>query len=150
MPSEELMMRPLRVLVVEDNPADIDLLQECLDLEGSQVNVDFVHDGFEAISYLHADRASRPHLVILDLNLPGLSGCDVLGRIRGDAELRQLPVVILTHSDAQSDILKTYALGANCYITKPSTLEGFRRVVRQLEDFWFCLVKLPVLSPSPR
>jgi CheY-like chemotaxis protein len=135
MPSEELMMRPLRVLVVEDNPAD---------------NVDFVRDGFEAISYLHADRASPPHLVILDLNLPGLSGCDVLGRIRGDAELRQLPVVILTHSDAQSDILKTYALGANCYITKPSTLEGFRRVVRQLEDFWFCLVKLPALSPSPR
>lgn len=141
-------MSPLRVLVVEDNPADIDLLQECLDLEESHVDVDFVKDGFEAMSYLRQHLTSRPHVVILDLKLPGLSGCDVLGRIRGDAEFRHTPVVILTHSDAQSDILKTYALGANCYITKPSTLQGFRHVVRQLEDFWFCLVKLPMLSAS--
>jgi chemotaxis family two-component system response regulator Rcp1 len=143
-------MCPLRVLVVEDNPADIDLLQECLDLEDSKVNVDFVHDGLEAMSYLRQNLESKPHVVILDLNLPGLSGCDVLGRIRADSEFRHTPVVILTHSDAQSDILKTYALGANCYITKPCTLQGFRHVVRQLEDFWFCLVKLPTLSPSPR
>ena len=142
-------MSPLRVLVVEDNPADIDLLQECLDLEASHVSVDFVHDGLEAMSYLRQHLGgSRPQVVILDLNLPGLSGCEVLGRIRGDADFRHTPVVILTHSDAQSDILKTYALGANCYITKPSTLEGFRHVVRQLEDFWFCLVKLPMLSAS--
>src|SRR4029079_5029597 len=102
MPSEDLMMKPLRVLVVEDNPADIDLLQECLDLDD-----------------------------------------------RSDAELRHVPVVILTHSDTQSEILNTDALGANCYITKPSTLHGFRQVVHQLEDSWFGLVKLPVAAPSP-
>jgi len=142
-------MRPLRVLVVEDNPADIDLLQECLDLEDSKIDVAFVRDGLAAMAYLRQNALLKPQIIILDLNLPGLSGCDVLGRIRGDAELRHTPVVILTHSDAQSDILKTYALGANCYLTKPSTLQGFRQVVRQIEDFWFCLVKLPVLSSTP-
>ena len=137
------------MLVVEDNPADIDLLQECLDLEDSKIDVAFVRDGLAAMAYLRQNALLKPQIIILDLNLPGLSGCDVLGRIRGDAELRHTPVVILTHSDAQSDILKTYALGANCYLTKPSTLQGFRQVVRQIEDFWFCLVKLPVLSSTP-
>ena len=136
-------MKPLRVLVVEDNPADIDLLKECLDIENLPITIDYVHDGNAAMAFLYR---GRPDIVILDLNLPGLSGYDVLARIRDDQSLRHTPVLILTHSEAQSDIYKTYVLGANCYITKPATLQGFRHVVRQIDRFWFSLVKLPPAS----
>ena len=132
----------LKVLLVEDNPADVDLLLECLNPAQPSLSVHVVHDGASAIDYLK--RGSPTHVVILDLNLPGMSGYDVLSQIKHDAQLRQTPVVVLTHSDAPRDVARTYELGANCYITKPASLQGFRHVVKQLEDFWFGLVRLPL------
>jgi chemotaxis family two-component system response regulator Rcp1 len=143
-------MASLNVLVVEDNPADADLLLECLGMSDSTLAVNVVGDGLSAMAYLRANATSEPHVVILDLNLPGLSGYEVLGEIKEDPRLRRIPVVVLTHSDAQIDVLRTYDLGANCYITKPGNLQGFRRVVKQLEEFWFELVRLPQSSrPRP-
>jgi chemotaxis family two-component system response regulator Rcp1 len=135
-------MSLLKVLLVEDNPADVDLLLECLQPTQPAVSLDIVHDGQSAMEYLR--NGPPPHVVILDLNLPGMSGYDVLGQIKHDAQLRRTPVVILTHSDAPRDVLRTYELGANCYITKPGSLNGFRQVVKQLEDFWFGIVRLPL------
>jgi two-component system, chemotaxis family, response regulator Rcp1 len=135
-------MASLNVLLVEDNPADVDLLLECLQPEDSEFSLHVVTDGHAALAYLK--NATRPHLVILDLNLPGLSGYEVLGLIKDDERLRKTPVVILTHSEAPRDVMRTYELGANCYITKPGSLQGFRHVVKQLEEFWFGLVRLPL------
>jgi chemotaxis family two-component system response regulator Rcp1 len=137
-------MASLSVLLVEDNPADVDLLLECLQPDNSTLSFHVVGDGLAAMTYLRANGVSRPHVVILDLNLPGLTGYQVLGAIKDDAQLRRTPVVILTHSDSQTDVMKTYELGANCYITKPGTLQGFKDAVRQLEQFWFGLVRLPL------
>ena len=137
----------IQVLLVEDNPGDVRLTKEALK-EGKLLNhVSVVGDGVEALSFLrrqgkYAD-AVQPELILLDLNLPKKDGREVLAEIKADPCLRRIPVVILTTSSAEEDILRTYDLHANCYITKPVDLEQFMRVVKSIEDFWVSVVKLP-------
>jgi len=135
------------VLLVEDNPGDVRLTKEALK-EGKMLNrVTVVGDGVEALSFLrrqgkYAD-AGQPDLILLDLNLPKKDGRQVLAEIKADPGLKRIPVVVLTTSSAEEDILKTYDLHANCYVTKPVDLEQFMRVVKSIEDFWITVVKLP-------
>ncbi len=138
----------VRILVVEDNPADADLLGEHLQGLGRPIELTTVADGATALARLRSPGCELPDLVILDLNLPGLSGCDVLDDIKQDPLLRRLPVVVFTHSDAESDVAKTYDLGANCFITKPKTLADFRLAVNRLQEFWFRVATLPPLPPK--
>jgi chemotaxis family two-component system response regulator Rcp1 len=137
----------IQVLLVEDNPGDVRLTKEALK-EGKMLNrVTVVGDGVEALSFLrrqgkYAD-AGQPDLILLDLNLPKKDGRQVLAEIKADPGLKRIPVVVLTTSSAEEDILKTYDLHANCYVTKPVDLEQFMRVVKSIEDFWVTVVKLP-------
>src|SRR5919197_4493518 len=137
----------IEVLLVEDNPGDVRLTKEALK-EGKLLNhVTVVGDGVEALSFLriqgqYAD-AAPPDLILLDLNLPKKDGRQVLAEIKTDPSLRRIPVVVLTTSSAEEDILKTYDLHANCYVTKPVDLEQFMRVVKSIEDFWVTVVRLP-------
>jgi len=137
----------IQVLLVEDNPGDVRLTKEALK-EGKMLNrVTVVGDGVEALSFLrrqgkYAD-AGQPDLILLDLNLPKKDGRQVLAEIKVDPGLKRIPVVVLTTSSAEEDILKTYDLHANCYVTKPVDLEQFMRVVKSIEDFWITVVKLP-------
>ena len=133
-------LRPLKVLVVEDNPAEAELLLECRSNGSVQWTV--VKDGFEALNHLRADPRAAD-LVILDLNLPGLEGHEVLTDIRADAQLRTLPVIVFSHSAAQRDIARAYAEGANCYVTKPTNFDELERTVSLLETFWLGVVSLP-------
>lgn len=139
--------RPVEVLLVEDNPGDVRLTVEALKEGRVHVNLNVVRDGVEALMYLrreemHAD-ARRPDLVLLDLNLPRKDGREVLSEVKADPVLRRIPIVVLTTSAAEQDILRTYELHANCYINKPVDLDQFIRVVQSIEDFWFTVVKLP-------
>lgn len=139
--------RSIDVLLVEDNPGDVRLTMEALK-EGKMLNhVSVVGDGVEALSLLRRqgkyEQAARPDVILLDLNLPKKDGREVLAEIKTDPDLRRIPVVILTTSSAEQDILRTYDLHANCYITKPVDLEQFIRVVKLIEDFWLTIVKLP-------
>lgn len=143
----ETMNRPVEILLVEDNPGDVRLTKEAL-REGKLVNnVSVMGDGVEALAFLrHEGRykdAPHPDVVLLDLNLPKKDGRDVLAEIKEDSRLRRIPVVILTTSSAEQDILKTYDLHANCFITKPVDLDQFIKVVQMIEDFWLTIVKLP-------
>lgn len=137
----------IEVLLVEDNPGDVRLTKEALK-EGRLLNrVNVAGDGVEALAYLgregkYAD-AVQPGLILLDLNLPKKDGREVLAEIKADPKLRRIPVVVLTTSSAEEDILKTYDLHANCYITKPVDLDQFIRVVKSVEEFWVTVVKLP-------
>ena len=138
---------PIEILLVEDNPGDVRLTQEVL-REGRIHNVlNVASDGVEALDYLyrrgdHAD--ARPQdLILLDLNLPKMNGREVLAEIKRDPELRKIPVVVLTTSSAEADVLSAYDLHANCYITKPVDLDQFERVIRSIEDFWLAIVRLP-------
>jgi len=142
-----LNQRSIEILLVEDNPGDVRLTEEALK-EGKVINrLSVVPDGVEAIEYLRkrGDYASAatPDLVLLDLNLPKKDGREVLAEVKQDPELRKIPVVVLTTSRDEQDILKSYDLHANCYITKPVDFEQFIRVVRAIEDFWLSVVKLP-------
>lgn len=135
------------ILLVEDNPGDVRLTEEAL-REGKVKNRLFVvNDGVDAISYLRRrdgyQDAIKPDLILLDLNLPRKDGRQVLEEIKEDPELRTIPVVVLTTSAAEEDILKSYNLHANCYITKPVDLEQFLKIVQSIEDFWLSVVKLP-------
>ena len=139
--------RPIEILFVEDNPGDVRLTQEALREAKMCVNVRVAWDGEEAIEYLrkegqYAD-ALRPDLILLDLNLPRMSGREVLAEIKADTDLRSIPVVVLTGSKAEADVAKTYNLHANCYVTKPADLDQFIRVVQSIESFWLTIVKLP-------
>jgi chemotaxis family two-component system response regulator Rcp1 len=139
--------RPIEILMVEDNPGDVRLTIEALK-EGKVRNHFFtVEDGEQAMKYLRRQQpyaeATRPDLILLDLNLPKKNGREVLAEIKDDAELKRIPVVILTVSEAEQDILKSYNLHANCYITKPVNLEQFIEVVKSIEDFWLTVVMLP-------
>jgi chemotaxis family two-component system response regulator Rcp1 len=139
--------RPIVILMVEDNPGDVRLTVEALK-EGKVRNIlHTVEDGEEAMKFLHRQetytQAPRPDLVLLDLNLPKKNGREVLAEIKVDPELRRIPVVILTVSKAEQDIVKTYDLHANCYINKPVDLEQFLTVVQSIENFWLTVVKLP-------
>jgi CheY-like chemotaxis protein len=140
-------LKPVEILLVEDNPGDVRLTKEALKESKIINNLNVVTDGIEAIAYLNnqGDFKSkpRPELILLDLNLPKKDGREVLAEIKQDKELARIPVVILTTSEADEDILKTYELHANCYITKPVDIEQFIKVVKSVGDFWFSIVKLP-------
>ncbi len=139
--------RPIEILLVEDNPGDIRLTQEALRESKIRNNLSVVMDGEAAIAYLYrqdkVDLAPLPDLILLDLNLPKKDGREVLAEIKRDSALRRIPVVVLTSSKADEDILKSYENYANCYITKPVDFSQFLSVVKHIEDFWFTIVKLP-------
>jgi two-component system, chemotaxis family, response regulator Rcp1 len=139
--------RSIQILLVEDNAADVRLTIEAL-REGKVRNeLSIARDGAEAMKFLRREgefaNASRPDLVLLDLNLPKKDGREVLAEIKADDDLKRIPVVVLTTSSAEVDILKSYSLHANCYITKPVDLEQFVQVVKSIDDFWLTIVRLP-------
>jgi CheY-like chemotaxis protein len=140
-------IRPVEILLVEDSPSDADLTEEALS-DGKVLNhLHWVEDGVEALAFLRRQgkytKAPRPDLILLDLNLPKKDGREVLAQIKADPSLKLIPVVILSTSAAERDILKTYELNANCYVSKPIDLEQFISVVKLIEEFWLALVKLP-------
>jgi chemotaxis family two-component system response regulator Rcp1 len=139
--------RPIEILLVEDNPGDVDLTREMVEASKVRNVIRNVSDGVEALAYLRREppytAATRPDLILLDLNIPKKDGRTVLSEIKEDADLKDIPVVVLTTSEAESDILKSYQLHANCYITKPVDLGKFTTIIRSIEDFWLTVVKLP-------
>ena len=139
--------RPIEILLVEDNPGDVRLTVEALKEGKVRNNLSVAKDGVEALAFLRREGgfagAARPDLILLDLNLPKKDGREVLAEIKDDAVLRRIPVVVLTTSKAEEDILRTYDLHANCYITKPVDLDQFIAVVRSIDDFWLSVVRLP-------
>ena len=139
--------RPIEILMVEDNPGDVRLTVEALKEGKVRNNFRTVEDGVEAMKFLRRQEpyaeAPRPDLILLDLNLPKKNGREVLAEIKEDPDLKRIPVVILTVSEAEQDIIKSYNLHANCYITKPVNLEQFIKVVKSIEDFWLTIVMLP-------
>jgi CheY-like chemotaxis protein len=138
---------PIRILLIEDNPADVRLTRENLKDSKIRNNLYVVSDGADAMAFLRREgkfgNAARPDLILLDLNRPKKDGREVLTEIKSDDKLRSIPVVVLTISKAEEDVLKTYDLHANCYITKPIDLEQFAKVVKSIEDFWLSIVRLP-------
>lgn len=136
----------VRILLVEDNPADAELLTEIL-LERKLGSVAVVEDGEQALAYLNRESpyasAPRPDLVLLDLNLPKVSGHEVLRVAKTDEKLRQIPILIFTSSDADRDVFRSYSLNANCYIQKPVDLDRFSDLVERLDEFWLQTAKLP-------
>jgi CheY-like chemotaxis protein len=145
--SSSSKVRPVDILLVEDNPGDAQLAREALKTGKVHVALHVVVDGVDAMDFLKQRgafaAAPRPDLVLLDLNLPRKDGREVLAEIKSDDDLKRIPVVVLTTSKSEEDVLKTYNLHANCFITKPIDLDQFTRVVRSIEDFWFTVVKLP-------
>ncbi len=143
----EVMGRPVEILLVEDNPGDVRLTQENFKESKIRNNLHVVDDGVEALAFLRREgqysHAVRPDVILLDLNLPRKDGREVLKEIKADPQLRRIPVVILTISSADEDIIRSYDLHANCYITKPIDLEQFGKVVKSISDFWLTMVKLP-------
>lgn len=139
--------KTLNILLVEDDPADVDLTMELLDDASITLNIQVVNDGAKALAYLFKEgpyhTVSRPDLILLDLNLPKKNGTEVLDVIKHHQELKQIPVVILTTSDANEDIAKSYTLGANSYLTKADGLEQFGKIIKSLECFWLHMAKLP-------
>jgi two-component system, chemotaxis family, response regulator Rcp1 len=139
--------RAIEILLVEDNLGDARLTQEALREARVSNRMSHVRDGVEAMAFLRREgaftRAPRPDLILLDLNLPRKDGREVLAEIKGDDRFRRIPVVVLTVSQADEDILRAYNLNANCYIAKPVDLDQFIKVVRSIEDFWLTIVKLP-------
>ena len=138
---------PIDVLLVEDDAGDVLLIREAFEHNKVHNNLEVVSDGVEAIAYLrrqgeHAD-APRPDLVLLDLNLPRKDGREVLAEVKADPDLRRIPVVVLTTSKAEEDVLRSYDLHANAYVTKPVDFDRFIEVVRQIDEFFVSVVKLP-------
>ena len=140
-------MKPINVLLVEDNPGDILLAQVAFEKSKFPVNIAIAMDGEEALDFLYKKgkfaEASTPDLVLLDLNLPAKSGSEILADIKNDDELKVIPVIILTTSHAEWDIIRCYQLHANCFVNKPFGFESFDKVVASIEDFWFNIVRLP-------
>ena len=140
-------MKLVEILLVEDNPGDARLAKEALKDAKVRNSLHWVEDGVEAMTFLHrqgkyAD-SPRPDVILLDLNLPKKDGREVLAEVKEDGDLRRIPVVILTVSDAEEDIIKTYNLHANCYIRKPLDLDRFIEVVKAINEFWLTIVRLP-------
>jgi len=150
--TQDMFGKPIDILLVEDNPGDARLAMEALKDSKVRNNLYLVQDGVEAMQFLHHEgqyaQSPRPDLILLDLNLPKKDGREVLAEIKSDPDLKRIPVVILTVSKAEEDILKTYNLHANCYISKPIDLGQFIKVVKSIEDFWLTIVKLPNGSGS--
>ena len=140
--------QPIEILLIEDNPGDVRLTVEVFKEAKIQNNLHVVKDGIEAMSFLQRkgkySHVSRPDLILLDLNLPKKDGRELLAEIKNDSLLRRIPVVILTTSRAEEDILKSYDLHVNCYITKPVDLDQFIQVIKGIQDFWLSIVKLPM------
>lgn len=142
----------INCLLVEDNPGDVELTRDSLSANKLLVNLHVVNDGEAALAYLHHALATQsviPDLIILDLNLPRKSGKEVLAEVRQTVGLQTIPIVILTSSNAESDVARSYQLGANCYVTKPLSLEAFQIAVQSIEQFWFSIVRLPSRSNTP-
>lgn len=139
--------RPIEILLVEDSAADIRLTEEALKEGKVQNNLNIARDGEETLQFLKKEEpfpnAPRPDLILLDLNLPKKDGREVLQEIKADDDLKSIPVVVMTTSQAEEDIIKAYNLNANCYITKPVDLDKFIDVVKSIEDFWLTIVRLP-------
>ena len=139
--------RPADFLLVEDNPGDVRLTQEALKSHKVQNNLHVVTDGEEALAFLRKQgkykNAPRPDIILLDLNLPKKDGREVLAEIKSDSSLKTIPVVIITSSEAEQDVIRSYNLNANCYVTKPVDLDQFIKVVQSINDFWLTIVKLP-------
>lgn len=139
--------KAIEILLVEDSPGDVRLTQEVLKEAKVRNKLHIVNDGVEALTFLRREgkyaNSPRPDLILLDLNLPKKDGREVLGEIKSDENLRRIPVVILTISKSEEDVLKSYDLHANCYITKPVDLNQFLKVVKSIEEFWLTIVKLP-------
>lgn len=139
--------RPIEILLVEDNPADVRLTIEAMRESRVLNSLYVVNDGVEAMEFLHRqgrfETAPRPDLVLLDLNLPRKDGREVLAEIKGDPNLRCIPVAVLTTSQAEEDVMRSYPLHANCYVTKPVDLEQFLHVVHTINEFWLSVVVLP-------
>jgi CheY-like chemotaxis protein len=135
------------VLLVEDSPGDVRLTREALRDANMTLELHVVSDGVEAMSFLHRDgehaNAPRPDLILLDLNLPRMDGREVLGLIKADDELRTIPTIILTTSEAEADIVKSYQLRANSYLSKPVELDRFESLVKSINEFWLTQAKLP-------
>ncbi len=140
-------LNSIDILIVEDNPGDARLIMEVLNENKIFNSVYIVKDGVEAMDFLHTkgkyQESPKPDLIILDLNLPRKDGREVLAEIKSDDELKRIPVVIMTISQAEEDIFKSYNLHANCFVTKPIDLDQFIKVIKSIEDFWFSVVKLP-------
>jgi two-component system, chemotaxis family, response regulator Rcp1 len=138
---------PIEVLLVEDSAGDVRLTREAFTDAKVHINLHVASDGVKAMVFLNREgehaNAPRPDLILLDLNLPKKDGREVLAEIKGNPKLKSIPVVILTTSSSEADILRSYQLHANCYITKPVGLEGFLTVVRSIDSFWLSVVKLP-------
>jgi two-component system, chemotaxis family, response regulator Rcp1 len=138
---------PIRVLLVEDSPGDVRLTQEAFRDANSTIRLHVANDGVEAMAFLRRQgahtQAPRPDLISLDLNLPKMDGREVLAHIKEDADLKTIPTVILTTSEAEADIVKSYELQANCYLTKPVELDTFEALVKSINDFWLTKAKLP-------
>jgi two-component system, chemotaxis family, response regulator Rcp1 len=138
---------PIQVLLVEDSPGDVRLTQEAFREANKAIQLNVVVDGVEAMAFLRREgihvHAPRPDLILLDLNLPKMDGREVLAHIKEDDSLKLIPTVILTTSDAEADIVKSYQLQANCYLNKPVQLDAFENLVKSVNDFWLTKVKLP-------
>lgn len=138
---------PIEVLLVEDSPGDVRLTQEAFRDANRAIHLHVACDGVEAMAFLKHEgahsRAPRPDLILLDLNLPKMDGREVLAHIKEDATLKTIPTVILTTSEAEVDVVKSYQLHANCYLTKPVQLDDFEALVKSINDFWLTKVKLP-------
>lgn len=143
---------PIEVLLVEDSPGDVRLTQEAFREANKTIHLHVAADGVEAMAFLRREgthgQAPRPDLILLDLNLPKMDGREVLAHIKGDEGLKSIPTVILTTSDAEADIVKSYQLRANCYLTKPVQLDAFESLVKSINDFWLTKVKLPQQRPG--
>ena len=139
--------KPIEILLVEDNPGDARLAMESLKESKIRNTLHWVQDGLEAMKFLYRqgkhENAPRADLILLDLNMPKMDGREVLAEIKSDNDLKRIPVVIFTISNAEEDILKTYNLHANCYITKPLDLNRFLKVIQSIENFWLTIVRLP-------
>ena len=142
-----------QVLLVEDSPGDVRLTQEAFRYAGDPVNLHVASDGVEAMSFLRREGilrdAPRPDFILLDLNLPKMDGRQVLSEIKNDPALKSIPTIILTTSDAEADIVKSYQLQANCYLSKPVQLDEFENLVKSINDFWLVKSKLPQQAQRP-
>lgn len=153
----QAVARPIEILMVEDNPGDARLTREALKSSKMLNTLHVVEDGAAALDFLYRrppyEGAVRPDLVLLDLDLPKIDGRQVLATIKSDPALKVIPVVVLTASEAEEDIVRAYSLAANCYVTKPVDLQQFNRIVRSIEDFWLTIVSVPraeeVLAAGP-
>lgn len=140
----------IQVLLIEDDPQDVEITKEVMELSKMKININAVNNGAEALSYMRRENgyteAIRPDLILLDLNMPKMNGKEFLDEIKKDDNFKMIPVVVLTTSKADEDIIKSYKLGASCYITKPVGLDQFQEVVQAVDNFWFTVVKYP---PKP-